>query len=432
MFGMFRNLIPGTTPDLTDAREYFPSLEQVHEGNPVVFFDNPGGTQIAQQVMEAMQDYLLYANSNTHGAFITSQRTDMIIQEARQAMADFLNCAPDEIVFGANMTTLTFAFSRALAKRFSPGDEIVITMLDHDANIAPWRAIARDNNLIIRQIDIHPETGALDMEDAKAKITDKTKLVAFGYASNALGIINDVEALIQLAHNAGALCYVDAVQFAPHGPIDVQKLDCDFLVCSAYKFFGPHVGILFGKKTLLDDIQPYKVAPAGNETPDKFETGTLAHELLAGLLGAIDYLSLVGSTLSNPAADIASAYSGRRRSLKIAMGAIMAYERMLSNYMLTSLSIVRGVTIYGPQNPEDVSDRVPTFAIRVKNKSPRVLSETLAAQGVFAWDGNYYALDLMNRLGLEDSGGALRLGLAHYNTTEEINRCISILQGASA
>ncbi len=428
---MFRNLVPETAPDLTDSREYFPSLEQVFEGKPVVFFDNPGGTQTAQQVMEAMQDYLLYANSNTHGAFITSQRTDMIIQEARQAMADFLNCAPDEIVFGPNMTTLTFAFSRALAKRFAPGDEIVVTALDHDANIAPWRAIARDNNFVIRQIDIDPQTGALNMEDAKTKITDKTKLVAFGYASNALGVINDVETLIQLAHSVGALCYVDAVQFAPHGPIDVQKLDCDFLACSAYKFFGPHVGILFGKKALLDDIQPYKVAPASNETPEKFETGTLAHELLAGLLGAIDYLSLVGTTLSNPSADIASEYSGRRRSLKIAMGAIMAYERTLSTYMLTSLSIVRGVTIYGPQNPDDTSGRVPTFAIRIKNKSPRLLAESLGAQGVFAWDGNYYALDLMNRLGLEDSGGALRLGLAHYNTTEEINRCITLLQGAS-
>ncbi len=423
-----QDIIPTIAPDLSEAREHFPALSQEHLGKPVVFFDNPGGTQVAKQVIDATLEYYLFANANTHGAFATSQRTDLIIQEARLAMADLLNCTPGEIVFGANMTSLTFAISRALGRTFQPGDEIVTTTLDHDANIAPWRAIARDWGLVIRQVDIDPATCTLNMEDLRSQITARTKLVAVGYASNAVGTINDVATIVQMAHAAGALCWIDAVQYAPHGPIDVQALDCDFLVCSAYKFFGPHLGILYGKQSLLDALAPYKVRPSSDETPDKFETGTLAHELLAGLLGAVDYLAQVGNRYAEALPEVGSAYSGRRRTLKIAMGAILAYERSLSAYLLPSLATLPGVTIYGLTRPQDVRLRVPTVALTMRGHTPRKLAEALADAGINAWDGNYYAIELMDRLGLEAQGGALRLGLAHYNTTEEIDRCVAVLR----
>jgi cysteine desulfurase family protein (TIGR01976 family) len=425
---MLQDLIPSSPPDLSGVRELFPALVQEVNGRPLVFFDNPGGTQVPEQVIAAIQEYLIYSNANTHGAFITSQRTDMIIDEARLAMADLLNCASEEIIFGPNMTSLTFSLSRAIGRTFEAGDEIVITTLDHDANIAPWITIARDHDLIIRQVDIDPQTCTLDMDDLKTKITERTRLVAVGYASNAMGTINDVETIIQLAHNVGALTWIDAVQYVPHGPVDVHKLDCDFLACSAYKFFGPHLGIVYGKRELLEALVPYKVRPASNTIPDKFETGTQTHELLAGLLGTIDYLTQVGNIFANAGPDIASSYAGRRRVLKIAMGAIMSYERSLSSYLLTSLSLIPGITIYGLKSPTQLQQRVPTVALNIRRYSPRKLAEELAASGICTWDGNYYAIALMERLGLEETGGALRLGLAHYNTPEEIDHCITILR----
>ena len=420
-------LIPAVVPDLSGVRENFPSFAQMINNQPIVFFDNPGGTQVPQQVIEATAEYYLFANANTHGAFATSQRTDTIIEEARLAMADLLNCDAHEIVFGPNMTTLTFAISRALARDLQPGDEIVTTTLDHDANIAPWRAIAEEKGLTIHQVAIDPTTCTLDMADMRAKITAKTKIVAVGYASNAVGTINDVATIIRWAREAGALSWIDAVQYVPHGPVDVRQLDCDFLACSAYKFFGPHLGIVYGKREHLDALRPYKVRPSSDATPDKFETGTLPHEQLAGLLGAVDYLSLVGTTYANAAPDAASSYSGRRRTLKIAMGAILAYERTLSSYLLTSLSLIPTATVYGLKSPTALQSRVPTVAVTIAGKTPRQLAEALADTGICAWDGNYYALELMERLGLEATGGALRLGLAHYNTTEEIDRCIKVL-----
>lgn len=419
--------IPATAPDMEGVREYFPSLTQQINGRPAVFFDNPGGTQVPQQVIEAMTEYYLFANANTHGAFATSQRTDMIINEARIAVADLLNCDAEEVIFGPNMTTLTFAISRAIGRTLKPGDEIVVTTLDHDANVAPWRAIAADRGLVIRQVDIDPKNCTLDMAAMREAIGEKTRLVAVGYASNAVGTINDVATIIGWAKAAGALSWIDAVQYAPHGPVDVRLLDCDFLCFSGYKIFAPHIGIVFGKRERLDALQPYKVRPASNEAPEKFETGTLAHELLAGMLGAVDYLSLVGNVYANASPDMATQYSGKRRVLKLAMGAIVAYERTLSSYLLTSLSLVPKVTLYGLTSPTDVQRRVPTVALTMAGKSPRQLAEALANAGIFAWDGNYYAIELMERLGLESTGGALRLGLTHYNTTEEIDRCIAVL-----
>ncbi len=425
------SLVPATAPDLTGVRQYFPSFAQQVNGQPIIYFDNPGGTQVPQQVIEATSEYFLYANANTHGAFSTSQRTDTIIAEARSAMADLLNCDAGEIVFGPNMTTLTFALSRAIARDLQPGDEIVTTTLDHDANIAPWRAIAADKGLTVRQVDIDPTTCTLDMDQMHAAITERTKIVAVGYASNAVGTINDVAQIVRWAHEAGAQAWIDAVQYAPHGPIDVQALDCDYLVCSAYKFFGPHLGILYGKREHLERLRPYKVRPASDEVPERFETGTQTHELLAGLLGTIDYLSLVGNVYANAGPDVASNYSGRRRVLKIAMGAIMAYERTLSQYLLTALSLIPKLTLYGLKSPTQVERRVPTVAVTLPHKTPLQLAQRLAEAGICAWDGNYYALELMERLGLEPNGGALRIGLAHYNTTEEIDRCMQVLSEAA-
>jgi cysteine desulfurase family protein (TIGR01976 family) len=421
------SFIPAVSPDLSGVREYFPSLAQQINGQPVVFFDNPGGTQVPQQVIEATGEYYLYANANTGGAFATSQRTDLIIGEARAAVADLLNCDAGEIIFGPNMTTLTFAISRAIGRTLEAGDEIVVTTLDHDANIAPWRAIAHDRGLVVRQVDIDPKDCTLDMNAMQAAIGAKTKLVAVGYASNAVGTINDVATIIQWAKAAGALTWIDAVQYVPHGPVDVRALGCDFLACSSYKFFGPHLGIVYGRRELLDTLTPYKVRPASDEAPYKFETGTLAHEMLAGLLGAIDYLTLVGNVYANASPDMASEYAGRRRTLKLAMGAITAYERTLSSYLLTALSLVPRATIYGLTKPTEVHRRVPTVTLNIAGTSPRQAAEALANAGICAWDGNYYALELMERLGLETTGGALRLGLTHYNTTEEIDRCVAVL-----
>ena len=398
----------------------------------MIFFDNPGGTQVPQQVIEATAEYYLYANANTGGAFVTSQRTDTIIDEARLAVADLLNCTAQEVIFGPNMTTLTFSLSRALGRTFQAGDEIVTTTLDHDANIAPWRAIAHDLGLVIRQVDIDAKNCTLNMDAMREAITAKTKLVAVGYASNAVGTINDVETIIGWAKEVGALTWIDAVQYVPHGPVDVRQLDCDFLCFSCYKIFGPHIGVVYGKRAILERLVPYKVRPASDEIPDKFETGTQAHELLAGLLGTIDYLTLIGNVHANASADAASGYTGRRRALKIAMGSILAYERTLSAYLLTSLSLVPGVTIYGIQSPTEVHRRVPTVAIRLKGKEPRQVAEFLGNQGICVWDGNYYAIELMERLGIHDSGGAVRLGLAHYNTSQEIDRCIAALSSMAA
>lgn len=420
--------------DLSPYRRYFPSLRQEVNGKQAIYFDNPGGTQVALQVVDAMVAYFLEANANSHGAFLTSKRTDQVIANARGAMADFLHASsPNEIVFGPNMTTLTFAFSRAIGKTLQPGDEIVVTVLDHDANVAPWLAL-QERGVVIRTVDVHPENVTLDMEDMRAKIGERTKLVAVGYASNAVGTINDVAAIVGWAHEAGALAWIDAVQFAPHGPIDVQALDADFLVCSSYKFFGPHLGILYGKAEHLERFPAYKVRPSSNEIPERWETGTLNHEGLAGLVGVIDYMAMLGREQSERYGDAFRTdagerlYSGRQLELKIAMQAMMDYERGLSAQLLAGLREVQGMQIYGITNPQDYALRVPTVACNIEGHSPEELAEYLAGEGIFAWNGNYYALGIMERLGLEEHGGALRLGMAHYNTPEEIDRVLECLE----
>ncbi len=421
--------------DLSPYRAYFPSLAQEIDGKQVAYFDNPGGTQVASQVIDAMVAYFREANANTGGAFITSRRTDEVIANARSAMADFLHAhSPNEIVFGPNMTTLTFAFSRAIGKTLQAGDEIVVTVLDHDANVAPCLALQEERGVVIRTVDVHPENITLDMEDMRGKINERTKLVAVGYASNAAGTINDVANIIGWAHEAGALAWIDAVQFAPHGPIDVQQLDADFLVCSSYKFFGPHLGILYGKAAHLANFPAYKVRPASDLAPDRWETGTQNHEGLAGLVGAIDYLAMIGReqaaqyshAFRNAAGE--SLYSGRQHDLKVAMQALMDYERGLSAYLLAGLREIRGIHLYGITNPRQLAQRVPTVICTIDGRTPRELAALLASHAIFAWDGNYYALGIMERLGLEEHGGALRLGMAHYNTAGEIDRVLASLE----
>ena len=424
---------PTTDPllDLAAVRGAFPSLAVELDGQPVVYADNPGGTQVTQACIEAVSDYYRHNNANTGGAFLTSQRSDAVLAEAHAAMADLLNAAdPREIVFGPNMTTLTFAFSRALGRTLQPGDEIVVTALDHDANVAPWLQLAEDHGLTVRMADVDLSNCTLDMADLRSKITPRTKIVAVGYASNAAGTINDVATIIGWAREVGALTWIDAVQYAPHGPIDVQALGCDFLACSAYKFFGPHQGIVWGKLEHLERLRPYKVRPASEAAPDRWETGTQAHELQAGTLATLNYLAALGQPHAAAHASDFPGMTGRRLDLHAAMSVIQAYERTLARRLIAGLQTIPGATLYGLTAEADLARRVPTVALTVAGHTPRALAEGLATRGVFVWDGNYYALTLMERLGLEGHGGALRIGLAHYNTAEEVDRIIAALRAA--
>ncbi len=401
-------------------RSHFPSLQR-----PLIFFDNPGGTQIAAASLERMQQYLLQCNANHGGAFPTSIESDAILEEAHRAMADFYNAAsPQEIVFGANMTTLTLHISRSIARTWKPGDSIVVTRLDHDANVTPWVLAAKDRGCRILWVDFHPEDGTLDLDSYRAALEHSPRLVAVGYASNALGTINPVRQLIRLAHEAGAWVYVDAVQYAPHGPIDVQDLDCDFLVSSSYKFFGPHQGILYGKYELLSELFPYKVRPAPAEPPGKFETGTQNHEAMAGILGALEYLIWLGREFGAEREEdlLDRGYRDRALDLKKAMQVIRGYEFELSRTLLESLQEIPGLTLYGLTDPRRIDERVPTFAFRLGDLHPRQVAEALAARGIAVWDGNYYAISVTERLGVEEKGGMVRVGAVHYNTLEEIAR----------
>jgi cysteine desulfurase family protein (TIGR01976 family) len=407
-------------------RQQFPSLDR-----PAIFFDNPGGTQIARQSAERIQRYLLECNANHEGAFETSRKSDAILDEAHAAMADFLNAArPEEIVFGNNMTTLTLHISRSLARTFGPGDEILVTRLDHDANISPWLLAAEDRGCKVTWIDFDVEDGTLKLDEFEKAFERKPKLAAFGYASNALGTVNPVRKITDMAHAAGTLVYVDAVQYAPHGPIDVQALGADFLVCSSYKFFGPHAGALYGRYDLLDGLTAYKVRPAPDSLPGRFETGTQNHEGIAGVLGTLEYFEWVGKTFGGEQEEglRERGYTGRRMELKKAMTAIRAYEFELSRLLLQTLTGIPGLQLYGPADPRKLDGRVPTFAFTLAGKHPRAVAEALAKENIYVWDGNYYALAVTERLGVEASGGMVRVGAAHYNTLDEIDRLGDVLR----
>ncbi|MFA9405390.1 MAG: cysteine desulfurase-like protein [Anaerolineales bacterium] len=407
------------TFDPNSIRGAFPSLK-----SSAVYMDNPGGTQVPTQVIDRMTEYLHRTNANHGGAFDTSQKSDEVIDEARLAVAQFLNApSPDEIVFGPNMTSLTFSVSRALARTLNPSDEIILTRLDHDANISPWLLVAEERGCKVHWVDFDVEDCTLRMDQLRDTLSERTKIVAVGYASNAVGTINPVAEIVELAHQVGAICYVDAVQYAPHGPIDVQELDADFLVVSAYKFFGPHVGALYGKRDILEDLQAYKVRPAPETAPGKFETGTQNFEGIAGTLGSLEYLSEIGTRMmEETSGTVSSQEFGRRTALNRAMEAIQSYEMQLSRALIKTLSSIPGLRIWGIVDENSIAQRVPTVSFTMEGYSPRQIATELNKADIYAWDGNYYALAVTDRLGLEGSGGMLRVGLVHYNTLEEIDR----------
>jgi len=410
----------GGNLDVGWVRSQFPSLETQIDGQAAVFLDGPAGTQVAGQVITAIQSYLVNYNANTGGAFLTSRRSDEMIADTRVAMGDFFHCDPCEVVFGQNMTTLTFAMARAIGRELKAGDEIILTVLDHDANFSPWKAL-EEKGVVIRVADIVEEDCTLDLEDLKSKLSHRTRLVAVGYASNAVGTINPVGEITRLAHSAGAMIYIDAVHSAPHGLTDVKELDCDFLVCSPYKFFGPHMGTLYGKREHLERSQPYKVRPSHDEIPDRWETGTLAHELIAGIGAAIDYIAGLGRH-SDPGTKT------RREALAAAYRTTVAYERHLIAKLIEGLQTIPGVRIYGITDPSRFGERCSTLSLRIGDHPPRAIATFLAERGIFTWDGNYYALNLTERLHLEQKGGMLRIGLVHYNTLEEVDRLLHALR----
>jgi cysteine desulfurase family protein (TIGR01976 family) len=436
--------------DLKWVRSQFPALTREINGKPIVFFDGPGGTQVPGSVIDAIADYLVRSNANAHGVFATSMETDAIVSAARSASADLLGCDAGEIVFGANMTTLTFALSRAIGRELIAGDEIVVTSLDHYANVSPWMAL-QEKGIVVRTVEMKLEDCTLDLEDLERQLNQRTRLIAVGYASNAVGTINDIAKIVAMARRVGALVFVDAVHYVPHGAIDVGAIDCDFLVCSAYKFFAPHIGILYGKREHLTRFRPYKVLPATDEVPFCWETGTQNYEALAGLIGAIGYLAKLGchvSTVENQellTAIIDSdgnrfnchrvfgtlaqpTYLNRRAAIISAMEAIKEYECQLSEYLLARLSAFPQIKVYGIADFSRLAWRTPTVGISVAAIHPRKLAEELGKQGIFTWNGNFYALGVTERLGLESSGGLLRIGLVHYNTFEEIDRLLMVLQ----
>ncbi len=406
--------------DVPWVRSQFPSLATQVDGQNAAFLDGPAGTQVPTQVISAIQNYLLSSNANTHGAFQTSRRSDAMIADSREVMADFFHCDPCEVVFGQNMTTLTFAVSRAIGRELGPGDEILLTTLDHDANFSPWKAL-EEKGVVVRVVDIHEADCTLDLEDLKSKLSHRTKLVALGYASNSVGTINPVREITRLAHAARAMVFIDAVHYAPHGLTDVKYLDCDFLVCSPYKFFGPHMGVLYGRREHLERFQPYKVRPASDQIPDRWETGTQTHELIAGTGAAVEYIAGVGRH-SDPAAKT------RREALAAAYQTTVAYERRLIARLIEGLQTIPGVHIYGITDPARFGERCSTLSLRIGDHPPKTIAEFLGARGIFTWDGNYYALNLTERLQVEQKGGMLRIGLVHYNTVEEVDRLLGALR----
>ncbi len=395
-----------------ELRALFPSLAQEVDGRPAVFLDGPGGTQTPRGVMDAMSAYLSRDNANTGGSFITSQRTDKAVAAARVETARFLNAArPEEIVFGQNSTSLWFALGHALGRTWNAGDEIVVTSLDHDANITPWVLAARDAGATVRTWEFRTEDGTLRLEDLEALLNAKTRHVAFTHASNALGTIPDVAGAIRLVRTKapGATTFIDAVHYTPHNPVDVRALGTDFLGCSAYKFCGPHLGILYGKYEHLDRLEAYKVRPSYAKPPGKWETGTQSFESISGLRAALEYLESVGG-----------------------MERIRAYELGLTRAFLEAARDVPGLTIHGLTDPERAGERTPTFGITLGDWNATALAARLGARGIFVWDGHFYAVDVVDRLGLKDRGGLVRIGFAHYNTPEEVTRTIDALKDAAA
>jgi len=412
--------------DLHTVRQQFPSLDR-----PAIFLDNPAGTQIAKPSLDRINRYLLECNANHEGMFETSRRSDEILHEAHSAMADFLNASrPEEIIFGNNMTTLTLHMSRSLACNLQAGDNLLVTRLDHDANIAPWMLIAEDKGCNLLWVDIDVEDGTLDLDDFARALEKKPKIAAFGYASNLLGTVNPVKKLTKMAKDAGALVYIDAVQYAPHGPIDVQDIGCDFLACSSYKFFGPHAGAVYGKYDLLNELKAYKVRPASDELPYKFETGTQNHEGIAGVLGALEYLEWLGRQFGAEQESEwkEAGFTGRKLELKKGMSAMRAYETELSKKLIGIVESVPGTRIYGVTDIDRLDERVPTVSFTVEGKDPEQLAKAIGDEKIYVWNEHKYALAIVERLGLLEAGGMIRVGPVHYNTMDELEKFGEVLK----
>ena len=410
--------------DIESIRSRFPSLRRPGPvDQPVAWLDGPAGTQVVDTCLRSINDYLLNSNTNHAGAFAASEESDAIVEEARAAMADFIGADdPDEISFGPNMTTITYAISRAIGAQLSAGDEIVVTRLDHDANVAPWLRMAGEHDLTVRWVGVRPDDCTLDMDELEQVIGPRTRLVAVGLASNAVGSINPVPRIAVLAHAAGAQLYVDAVHAAPHLSLDVTALGADYLVCSPYKFYGPHLGVLWGRRELLETLPHIHVRPAGDAIPGRFETGTKAHELLAGLAGTMRYLEKVGVTQGG-AAGLPGQDDGHRRGrLLAAQSASRRYESGLVSTLVERVGSVRGTRIYGITEPARVSERCPTISFTIDGHHPREVARFLGDRGIYTWDGDFYAWELIRTLGLAESGGVVRVGLVHYNTAGEIER----------
>ena len=405
--------------DVEHLRTLFPALQRTVAGRPVAHLDGPGGTQVPQTVIDAMSECLSRGVSNLGGVFVASAEADELVEGARSAVADLVGGDRSEIVFGQNMTSLTFSASRAIAREWKPGDEVVVTSLDHDANVSPWRLAAEDRGAQVRVADIDPEDGTLDLESLDGAIGERTRLVAVTAASNALGTVTPLTDIVEMAHRVGALVFVDAVHYSAHRISDVRALGADFLAASAYKFFGPHTGLLWGKGEHLDRLTPYKVVPAPGSGPGKWETGTQAFESLAGVGGAVDYLAALGNGAT------------RRERLESAFEAIRAHEDSLAERFLAGIAEMPGVTVYGVADGARLDERAPTFAVDVAGVTAREAAAEMGRRGIFVWDGHYYAVAVMQRLDLAARGGLVRIGFVHYNTPEEVDRVLAALDDIS-
>ena len=414
--------------DAKAIRSEFPALSVRDDGVPRIYFDNPAGTQVAQSVVDKMTECLLEANANLGGYFRTSERATALVDEAHLAMADLLNASsPDEIVFGQNMTTITLHMSRSIGQLMQPGDEIILTRMDHDANVQPWKLLARDLGLEIKWLPFDLDSFEFDLALLDDLLTDKTKLICVGGASNLIGTINDIKTISSKAREAGAWTYVDAVQSVPHVSTDVQDLGCDFLVCSAYKFFGPHQGILWGRREVLEALEAYKVRPAPDIIPGCFETGTLSHEGMAGTTAAVDYLASIGEIFGSTFQDQNQTYVGRRLLVRSAMDCLFDYETGLSNQLIDGLQELPGARVQGITAKDAMSRRVPTVSFTVDGVTPASIAESLAKKNIFVWSGHNYAVEPAMALGIYDSGGAIRVGPVHYNTKDEVDAILIAL-----
>ena len=413
--------------DLDRIRGHFPALELLHDGRPRVYLDNPAGTQVPTQVLDAMRAALVEFNANMHGNFRTSHIATDLVHRAHEAMADMYHAASaDEIVFGPNMTTLTFMMARVLGPTFQPGDEIITTHMEHDGNNTPWRRMAEDHGLVVKTLPFSLHTYEFDLDELAALITPRTRFASLNYASNILGTINPIRDMVQLLHAAGVITYVDAVQYAPHGPIDVQELGCDFLVSSTYKFYGPHQAVLYGRAEMLEQLRAYKLRVVPDRAPDKFETGCQSLEGQAGVIGAIEYLQWLGLTMGSQ--HLRTDLPRRTAEIHAAMAAMAEYEHTLSARLIGGLLSIPGVRVHGITDSASYERRVPTVSFTREGMDPAAMANFLDEHGVYVWNGHSYALPVIEWLGLADKGGVVRVGPTHYNTVDEVDTVVGLVR----